>query len=110
MSLVKSSRGHRVDESDLGSFLRRVKSLQGHGRAVILGEEKIGNREVIPVEVEGEEGFALEGVHRYLVWLDKRLLLPLKTSAYDGGGKLVEEVLMDDLEVNVPLDESLFRF
>jgi len=108
-SLVKSTQGHRVDESDIGALLRRVKRLSEHGITVMRGEEKVGERDALIVSVEGEKGHSLEGVHRYLLWLDSITLLPLKAAAYDSSGASVEEVLMDDLEVNVGLEDGLFE-
>lgn len=107
--LVQSAQGHRVDESDIGSLLRRVKQLRGHGTTTIRGEARVNGNDTVMVSVEGEKGVALEGVHRYLLWLDRKTLLPLKTAAYDVSGKQIEEVSMDDLELNRDLDESLFR-
>ncbi len=72
------------------------------------GKDRVGNREALQVSVEGDEGFDLEGIHRFRVWFESSSHLPLKASAYDGSGGLVEEVLMDDLEINVPLEDGLF--
>jgi outer membrane lipoprotein-sorting protein len=108
-SLVKSAQGHRVDESDIGALLQRVQRLQRHGQAVVMGEERLNERDAVVVRVEGEKGYAVEGVHRYLLWLDMTTLLPLKTTTYDNSGRQLEEVLMDDLEVGVPLADTLFN-
>ncbi|HEX9079206.1 MAG TPA: sigma-E factor regulatory protein RseB domain-containing protein [Desulfuromonadaceae bacterium] len=108
-SLVKSASGHRVDESDIGSLLRQVKRLREHGTFVPAGEDTVGGKEALVVCVEGNKGVSLEGIHRYLIWFDKATQLPLKTATFDSSGNPVEEVLMDDLEVNIPLRDSLFR-
>jgi outer membrane lipoprotein-sorting protein len=107
--LVKSARGHRVDESDIGAFLRRVNELRKHGRTTLSGKSELSGRNVIEVRVEGDGDFSLGGVHRYQLWLDVSSMMPLKTTAFDSSGGLVEEVLMDDLELNVVLNEDLFR-
>jgi len=108
-SLVKSAQGHRVDESDIGALLRRVQRLQEHGTTAVTGEETVGGRKAALVTVEGREGYSLQGIHRYLLWLDKTTHLPAKVAAYDDKGKLVEEVVMSDLEVNVVLEDGVFR-
>jgi len=108
-SLVKSAQGHRVDESDIGALLQRVRRLQERGTTIVQREERVGGKESVVVAVEGEKGRALEGIHRYVLWLDRSTLLPLKSAAYDSKGTQVEEVLMDDLEVNVELSDSLFK-
>lgn len=55
-------------------------------------------------------GYSLEKLRKlqYLLWLDRKTSLPIKASSYDKNGGLIEEVLMDDLETNVELPESLF--
>lgn len=109
-SLITSSRGHRVDASDLGAFLGTVQKLAQHGESRVMGKEKVGVREALLVEVKGEEGATVVGgIHRYRLWLDLRTMLPLKTQSFDVNGKLVEEVVMDDLEINVHFPDSFFE-
>jgi outer membrane lipoprotein-sorting protein len=105
---VESSRGHRVDESDIGSLLKLVEKLQSNGESKTLKEGTIRDRKALLVSVEGKPDFTVDGVHRYLLWFDRKILLPLKVSAYDSAGKLIEEVLMDDLHINPELSENLF--
>jgi outer membrane lipoprotein-sorting protein len=108
-SLITSSRGHRVDASDTGAFLATVKKLAEKGKSRVIGRERIDAREALLVEVEGKEGETVAGgVHRYLLWLDVRTNLPLKTQAFGSHGEMVEEVTMDDLEINVDLPDSFF--
>ncbi|MEW6109573.1 MAG: DUF1571 domain-containing protein [Nitrospirota bacterium] len=108
-NLIKSSRGHTVDESDIGSLLRTVKKLQADGKTEVAGEEAVGNKPAMLVRVEGNPDFVVDGIHRYLLWLDKKTFLPLKVSAYDLKGYLVEEVLMDDLDIGIAITESFFE-
>jgi outer membrane lipoprotein-sorting protein len=108
-SLVKSSRGHRVDESDIGSLLQSVHKLQKQGKTTIMGEELVGMNIARVVLVEGVKDFAVGGIHRYILWLDGKNILPLKIKAFGSAGDLVEEVLMDDLVINIPLKPGLFK-
>ncbi len=108
-SLVKSAQGHRVDASDFGALLQQVQQLQELGNTRIQGDARIGNRDALQVTVEGEKDIALIGVHRYLLWLDKATLLPLKTMAYDKRGKLLDEVYMEELELNPDLPDDQFQ-
>ncbi|MBI5213703.1 MAG: DUF1571 domain-containing protein [Nitrospirae bacterium] len=107
-SLIKSSKGHRVDESDIGALLKVVKRLKDGGKTKASGEENVGNRPVVVVSVEGEKDFTVNGIHRYILWLDKKTSLPLKVAAYDMQGELIEEVLMDDLQINTGITEDFF--
>ncbi len=108
--LIKSSRGHTVDESDIGALLKMVKKLQSNGKTDIIGDESVNGKTTSVTSVEGEGDFAVEGIHRYVLWFDKKTFLPLKVSAYDLKGGLIEEVLMDDLEINSEIKDSFFEF
>lgn len=108
-SLIKSERGHTVDESDIGSLLKNVKRLRDNGLAEADGQEDVGNRKAYVVEVKGEGSFTTaDGVNRYRLWLDESLKLPVKVQAWSTSGTLLEEVLMDDLEVDSRLPMDLF--
>ena len=107
--LLKSSKGHRVNESDIGSLLKIVKRLQSHGISQKLKADTLGKRHTVLISVEGKGDFAVNGVHLYYLWLDKKTFLPLKTSAYNTQGKLIEEVLMDDLQINIEFPENFFN-
>ncbi len=107
-NLIKSSKGHRVDESDIGALLKTVGMLQSGGKTEILGNEDVGGKEALKVNVEGGKESAVDGVNRYVLWLDKNTFLPLKVAAYDLEGKPVEEVLMDDIETNLEFPKDFF--
>jgi outer membrane lipoprotein-sorting protein len=106
--LIKSSTGHRVDESDIGALLKMVKRLQTQGNAVTLKDETVGNRQTVHVRVEGEGDFNVDGIHKYLLWLDKETLMPLKVSVYNTQGKFIEELIMDDLQINIEFPGDFF--
>ncbi|MFN3480293.1 MAG: LolA family protein [Thermodesulfovibrionales bacterium] len=108
--LVKSSKGHRIDASDIGELLKTVKRLQESGKTKILKEEVVNEKLTMLVSVEGGNGFTVDGVHRYLLWLDKTTFLPLKVSSFDISGGLIEEVLMDDLRINIGVEDRFFSF
>jgi outer membrane lipoprotein-sorting protein len=109
--LVKSSRGHRVDQSDIGFLLGFVKELASDGAVEVVGEEAVNGREAIHVRVKGKAGVVVGGeINRYSLWLDKSLLLPIKVISYDSDGTVIEEVLMDDLEIDVGLTDEFFSF
>ena len=108
--LVKSARGHRVDASDLGSFLQQVQQLQQHGKTTVEEETTVGRNGALIVSVVGDKDIVLTGVHSYRLWLDKTTLLPLKTMAYDHNGNLIDEVVTEDLELNPELADELFQF
>lgn len=106
--LIKSRRGHTVDKSDIGALLKVVKRLQSNGKTEVSREETAGNKTVVVVSVNGEKDFTVDGIHRYILWLDKKISLPLKVAAYDTQGLLIEELVMDDLQINIGLAEDFF--
>lgn len=108
-SLIRSEKGHTVDKSDIGSLLENVGKLKNNGVVENKGPGQLGNRGAFVVEVRGAGGFTTpDGVNWYRLWLDRKLMLPLKVEAYSASGTLQEEVLMDDLEVDPVLSDDLF--
>ncbi len=106
--IIKSSAGHKVDESDIGSLLGIAAKLQAKGTTNIMGEESLADRPAVMVKVTGTEDFNICGVHQYDLWLDKTTYLPLKIVSYNPGGEVIEEVIMDDLETDLDLPDDLF--
>lgn len=109
--LIQSSKGHRVDESDIGFLLGFVQELESGGSLEVVGEEEVNGRKALHVSVKGNAGVVVGGgINRYSLWLDGRLSLPIKAVSYDSAGKVIEEVLMDDLEINIGLTDEFFSF
>ncbi|MFQ5585539.1 MAG: outer membrane lipoprotein carrier protein LolA [Thermodesulfobacteriota bacterium] len=109
--LVKSSKGHRVDQSDIGFLLGLARELQADGATEMVGEEAVNGREALHVRVTGKDDTVVRGeINGYSIWLDRELMFPIKVISYDSDGEVIEEVLMDDLEVNPKLSEDSFLF
>ncbi len=108
-NIIKSPRGHTVDESDIGALLTNVHKLQSNGNTEILGKEKRGERECIIVGITGEQEITVNDIHRYILWLDIEIFLPLKVEAFDRSGALEEGILIDTLKINVQLPEDYFK-
>lgn len=106
--LLRSSRGHTVDRSDIGSLLKAVRRLQSQGSYEVREESIVGKRDAALVSIKGENGFSVNGINAYRLWLDTQSFLPLKVSAYNSMGGQVEEVVMDDLQINVEFAEGFF--
>ena len=107
--MIQSSAGHKVDESDIGSLLGIVAKLQSNGKTNIIGDESLSGRQTVLVRVTGIEDFTVCGIHQYDLWLDKTIYLPLKLVSYDLRERVIEEVLMDDLEIDLDLPDNLFH-
>ncbi|MFQ5735423.1 MAG: outer membrane lipoprotein carrier protein LolA [Thermodesulfobacteriota bacterium] len=108
-SLIRSAHGHRVDESDIGTLLANVHALAGLGSAVVIGQgREAGGGDAVVVRVEGAEGREIDGVHRYVLWFSGRTHLPSRVNAYGNGGRMLEEVVMDDMDTDPGLDVDFF--
>jgi len=99
--IVQSSRGHSVDESDIGTLLKIAAELGKHGSVEESGVEEINGRVTDIVTVTGAGGSTVEKeVNRYVLYLERATGLPVKVESFGLDGKIIERVLMDDLEVN----------
>lgn len=106
---IKSSQGHRIDESDMGELLRSADELQQNGKTVMSGEDDMNGRTALRLVIEGEGEFHVGNIHGYELWLDRENLMPLKAVSFGAEGEPIEEVLMDDIEINVVFPEGFFR-
>lgn len=106
--LIRSSRGHTVDESSIGTLLEKVSELKRDGALEVLGEEDANGKKALLVEVRGRGGREVDGVNRYRLWLDQETGLPARVESYDSGGGLVERVQMDDLVVDPEFPPDFF--
>jgi len=101
--LVRSPSGHRVDESDIGVLLENARELAQRGSLKVLSEEDTEQTEMVVLEITGEEGVLVDGVHRYVLWIDKKLKLPRKVESYDIDNQLIEGLHLEDLTINPEL-------
>lgn len=106
---IQSSRGQRVDHSDIGTLFENVRALRKDGSIEVLGEERMGVRTVLHLIVTGADGFAIADVHRYELWLDMASLFPVKVISRDRRNADIEIVMMEVLEVNATPPETMFN-
>lgn len=107
--LVRSSRGQRVDRSDVGTLFENARTLRERGNTEVLGEESMDGRTVLHLIVTGTGGFAVAGVHSYELWLDTASQFPVKVTSRDRQDAIIETVMMEALEINTTLPEILFN-
>ena len=107
--LITSAKGHRIDRSDIGELLKSARELQQKGKTDMLGEDNIGGRSAVGLDIKGEGDITVDGIHSYQLWIDRETFLPLKVSSFDVGGKLIEEVLMDDIDLNIVFPDNFFE-
>lgn len=108
-SLIRGSGGQTVDRSDVGALLENVRALLERGDADVLGEVRMEGRTVQHLVVTGAAGVEVAGVHRYELWLDTSSQFPVKVISRDQEDAVIESVVMEDLDINVPLPETLFN-
>lgn len=106
--LIRSPGGQSMDKSDVGALFEHARTLLEQGQAELTGEEAMDGRTAQHLVVTGAPGVAVAGVHRYELWLDAASRFPLKVISRDQEDAVIETVVMDDLEINVPLANTLF--
>ena len=116
--LIRSWSGQRVDRSDVGVLFDNIRILQQGGNTEILGDtknaspgtrESMGGRVALHIIVTGAESVAVANVHRSELWLDKASKFPVKVISRDQQDVIIETVMMEDLEINIELPETLFN-
>lgn len=107
--LVRSPRGQHVDRSDVGALFENIRALQAKGSTQVLGEETLEGHTVVHFVTTGAEGVAIDGVHRFEVWMDTAKWFPVQVISRDVRGVMLETVHMDALELNPTLPDALFN-
>ena len=107
--LIRSSRGHTVDESDIGALLEDVDRLRDNGTIEVKGTEEAAGKMAALVEVREKEGLEVDGINLYRLWLDQESRLPVKVEAYDSRGEVLERVEMHELEVDPEFPADFFK-
>lgn len=106
--LIRSPRGHSVDQSDVGVLLANLAALRQRGRSAEPVPAEVAGRAAILLDIEGNAGVSVAGVHRYRVWLDRDAPFPLKVQSFAVDGAAIETVHMDDAAVNVDFPPNYF--
>jgi len=106
--LMRSSRGHRVDRSDVGALLENLLALRARGQASPLGEADHTVRPNVGFDIVGAPGVTVAGVHRYQVWLAQDTLFPLRVKSFEASGAAIETVDMTDIETDTQFSERFF--
>ena len=101
-------RCHRVNRSDIGVLLGNIRHLQREGTTTTVGNENLAGRATTHVSVVGPGTMAVDGVHRYDVWLDNYHGLPAKVIGYAPDGQRLETVLLDAMVINIRFPANFF--
>ncbi len=107
--MVRSARGHRVDQSDVGTLLRNVQRLQAQGSTRRLEPATLDGQRVQHVVVETEPGRSPGEVARYELWLDDDTLFPRRVASYDRRGERLERVSLEALDLAPVFSPSHFN-
>ncbi|WP_246044116.1 LolA family protein [Citrobacter arsenatis] len=107
-SLIQDERGHRVDRSDIGVLLGNIRHLQREGATTTVGKENLAGRATTHLFVIGPGTMAVDGVHRYDVWLDNYHGLPAKVISYASDGQRLETVLLNAMVINIRFPANYF--
>lgn len=107
-SLIRDQNGHRVDQSDVGTLLRNIRSLQQGGKTTVVGKEVLLGQPVLHVSIYGSAGFTVSNVHRSELWLENSHHFPIKVVSYDIDEHVIETVFMDAIVFNIPFPDNFF--
>jgi outer membrane lipoprotein-sorting protein len=107
-SSLISRHGHRVDHSDAGALLANLLALRARGSMSSLGEAQVAGQAATGLDIVGDAGVDVAGVHRYRVWLAHESLFPLRVESFAAEKGLIETVDMEGVQIDVPFAEGFF--
>jgi len=98
--LITDSKGHTVDQSDIGALIRSIVVSAREGSVTHLPPETLDNLACPRLRVESTR-------ITYLLWIHPELRLPIKVVKLSSEGEK-EVVFLRNLTVDVSLDDALF--
>ncbi len=107
--LIRGPGGQQVDRSDIGSLFMNIRTLATGGTSEIVKDENVSGRTDLHMIITGAAKFAVDGVHRYELWLDTGNQFPIKVISHDQYDTIIETVVMDVPVVNAQLPDRLFN-
>ena len=98
--LVLNRSGHKFDESELVTLLENARRLAKQDSIEVLREEIKHEIPMLVVNITGKPEALADGVHSYLLWVDKSINLTRVADSYDEQDQQIEDLLIDDLHIN----------
>ena len=108
-ALIRDKNGHRVDQSDIGTLLSNARNLQRNG-SISQQETTLNGQPAWLLDISGDAGRSVQGVHRYQIWLTRDNQFPVKVISYNASDQVLETVLMQDVAVNVDFPARFFEW
>ena len=105
--LLREHHGHRVDRSDVGTLLARLRALRARGRLTPLGESPLDGQAATGCEIAGEAGAGRE--QRYRIWFARETMFPIRVQKFGPDGATIEMVEMSEVLTDPAPPEALFR-
>ena len=108
-SLIQSPRGHSVDKSDIGYFLRTMTELYKNGNAkIISGNGELPGEKII-FEVTGNNDFSIDKINKYKVEFNSDFYFPTEVKAYSSDGELIEHMKLADVRIDQNFASDTFE-
>lgn len=109
-SLIQSPRGHSIDKSDIGCFLRTMTELHKNGKAKIISGAIEYPSEKIIFEVTGSNDFSIDKINKYKVEFNSGLYFPTEVKAYSSDGELIEHMKLADVKIDQSFSSDTFDY
>lgn len=104
---LKNIRGYTFMNSSLSNKIERLKEhILERGCKATLTEEEYMDRHTYHLHIDHKDADA--PVTDEDIWLDKETYIILKNLKYENGQK-VTDITVRDFEINIPLDDKLFK-
>lgn len=98
--LITDSKGHTIDQSDIGALIRSIILSSREGSVTQLPPETLENLFCPRLRVEGTKA-------TYLLWIHPEFRMPIKIVKLFAEGEK-EVVYLRNLTIDAPLDDTLF--
>ncbi|MFC2140892.1 outer membrane lipoprotein carrier protein LolA [Acidobacteriota bacterium] len=106
---VTNLRGYGLHQSDWGWYIDRHIQLLELTEAEFSGEEVTAGRDTMKYKLISKDPEKTGNVAQEILWIDKKELIPVKYVQYSTQGKILMSGLYTDIQLNVDLDNKIFK-
>jgi outer membrane lipoprotein-sorting protein len=106
---VTDLRGYGLHQSDWGWYIDQHIQILELTDGIFSGEEVAAGRDTMKYKLISKDPGRTNDVAQELLWIDKKELIPVKYVQYNSQGKILMSALYKDIQLNVELDNQLFK-
>ena len=106
---VTDLRNHGLHQSDWGWYIdQHIQTLE-LAESMFSGKEFVAGRNTIKYTIISKDSQKTKSIAKEILWIDNKEFIPVKYVQYNSAGKIIMSSLYKDIELNVHVENKLFK-